>query len=511
MLRNRIVLGIFTGLALVLVTLALQLSLPGETLERSGPGEARVLFSADRKTVFAPGSCLTLRWQADNIREIYLNNVPAVGQDVRILCLNGGIQPTLRLVFEDSSIAEYTLPVEFLVEQPATWLLLGAAVLLLLAALYALLFRSKAAAPNAPPVSRASRFFAAIGIVFTVLLLTAVVLELAARFYFTQYGTRAEKIAYVYSQQEVETALTETVLLPYLEYGLSAEYPGHNHLGYRGETIEVPKPLGVYRIVVLGGSATYGTTAPYDEAYPYYLQQVLREEYGYLNVEVVNGGVAGYTSWHTLVDLAFRVTELQPDLVLLYNGLNDIAAREMSPDCYSGETPYLGLNPNRTLRAQLGERSPFVLYRLFATYFRWTPPPGDPHGLSVYSPIGCDYGTGDVAANVAANPPTFFERNMREMIAITQVNDIRIMLSTVAYDQDSSETEAYWRAAMAQHNDITTALATEFPGVLYYDYAAVAENGADYWNDFMHRNAEGNLLQARAYAAYLVEQGVIPE
>ncbi len=83
--------------------------------------------------------------------------------------------------------------------------------------------------------------------------------------------------------------------------------------------VQVPKPDGVYRIVAMGGSSTYGTPNPYDETYPYYLQQVLRDDYGETNVEVVNDGVPGYTSWHNLVDLSTRVLTLDPDLVILYH------------------------------------------------------------------------------------------------------------------------------------------------------------------------------------------------
>src|SRR6188474_800569 len=105
----------------------------------------------------------------------------------------------------------------------------------------------------------------------------------------------------------------------------------------------------------MGDSATYGTSNPYDETYPYFLGEVLRDEMGYTNVEVINGGVRHYTSWNLFVDLAFRVAELKPDLVIVYAGWNDMDAREVSPDCYSAPGPYLGLDPHHVVLAQPAE------------------------------------------------------------------------------------------------------------------------------------------------------------
>jgi lysophospholipase L1-like esterase len=98
----------------------------------------------------------------------------------------------------------------------------------------------------------------------------------------------------------------------------------------------------VFRIVTVGASTTYGFFLDDEETYPAQLQQVLREEYGYENVEVINAGVPYYTSWDALVNIAFRIPELEPDLVILYEAINDIYARNVLPDCYQGNNPMRG-------------------------------------------------------------------------------------------------------------------------------------------------------------------------
>src|SRR3989338_3463081 len=90
---------------------------------------------------------------------------------------------------------------------------------------------------------------------------------------------------------------------PYLSYALTKNYVSkdglnkHNSLGIRGEEITMPKPEGVFRIITLGGSTTYGSAVEdWREAYPAQMEKALKENYGYKNAEVINGGAGGYTS-----------------------------------------------------------------------------------------------------------------------------------------------------------------------------------------------------------------------
>jgi hypothetical protein len=89
----------------------------------------------------------------------------------------------------------------------------------------------------------------------------------------------------------------------------------HNSLGFRGEEIAIPKPAGRFRIAVLGGSGTYTIKVrDYRQSFPAQLERQLRETYGRTNVEVINAGVGGYNSWEILINLQFRVLDLQPTM-----------------------------------------------------------------------------------------------------------------------------------------------------------------------------------------------------
>ena len=96
-----------------------------------------------------------------------------------------------------------------------------------------------------------------------------------------------------------------------------------NSRGWRSPEVAVPKPAGVFRIACIGGSTTVeGVTN--ETTYPARLQAKLAATYGAGRIEVVNCGVSGVSSF-TELELLPSVLELQPDLVVHYNVINDLA------------------------------------------------------------------------------------------------------------------------------------------------------------------------------------------
>jgi len=81
----------------------------------------------------------------------------------------------------------------------------------------------------------------------------------------------------------------------------------------------MPKPPGEYRVVVLGGS----TVEHGDPALPQCLEEQLRKQ-GAENLRVYNFGVVSANSGNQLARLVFEVVDLKPDLVVFYDGVNDV-------------------------------------------------------------------------------------------------------------------------------------------------------------------------------------------
>jgi lysophospholipase L1-like esterase len=174
------------------------------------------------------------------------------------------------------------------------------------------------AAPSAsdshlPPSTSPSispRKQALFALVTLVLVLGAI--ELGVRLYHVarNVGTSDEPRGYVVQDPEAGYALKPG----YNEGGIRID-----RLGFRGPEVGVTKPPGVYRIVALGDSATFG---PHEVecAYPYLLPDLLAPR----PTEAVNAGVEGYRSDRALVHLRRDVMPLQPDLVTVFVGWNDL-------------------------------------------------------------------------------------------------------------------------------------------------------------------------------------------
>ncbi|MCK6556430.1 SGNH/GDSL hydrolase family protein [Candidatus Binatia bacterium] len=113
-----------------------------------------------------------------------------------------------------------------------------------------------------------------------------------------------------------------------------------NGAGFRSREFG-PKRAGVYRILALGDSGTFGVISPgsegklayVDEPYPQRLDRLLAERQGAERAEVFNAAVPGYNSFHGALLLRSKLRDLQPDLIAVRFGWNDHA---MSPAGESG-------------------------------------------------------------------------------------------------------------------------------------------------------------------------------
>jgi len=93
---------------------------------------------------------------------------------------------------------------------------------------------------------------------------------------------------------------------------------------------KIPKPDNLYRIIILGGSTVEGDGASGSTtALPAMLQDVLTSNYTIAKhprsrIQVINAGVGGYFSALELLYYISDMRHFQPDLVIAYNGWNDL-------------------------------------------------------------------------------------------------------------------------------------------------------------------------------------------
>lgn len=104
-------------------------------------------------------------------------------------------------------------------------------------------------------------------------------------------------------------------------YGWETAISINSH-GFRGREYSLQKPPGVFRIVVIGDSITFGNRLAPDENYPAVLE-FLYQQSG-KSVEVLNLALGGYDTLQEVATLADIGLSFDPDLVILGYCINDI-------------------------------------------------------------------------------------------------------------------------------------------------------------------------------------------
>jgi len=311
----------------------------------------------------------------------------------------------------------------------------------------------------------------------------------------------------------------------------------HNPLGYRGKEIVLPKPDNEFRIVCMGGSTTYDDSLDYCQTYPALLEDQLREE-GY-NVTIVNAGVDAWASYEILIALAFRVSYLDADMIVLYSGLNDFASRIVwPPEAYKGDNS--GTRPAfpSFLDAGIWEHSTLLRIILVSwggaepissLFLTWDSSSSSNHFFDfIYQIRAGTYPSGVFAQAplrqiLEQNPPLYFSRNLEHIVAIARERNMGVILATFAYantakglkrsfgiDERRADVAKDVMWGIEQMNGVIRRVAAKTDADLF-DFAKVFPNDLDYYFDGVHNNERGAALKAQLFARFICESHVIPE
>ncbi|PIP86563.1 hypothetical protein COV42_03065 [Candidatus Campbellbacteria bacterium CG11_big_fil_rev_8_21_14_0_20_44_21] len=310
---------------------------------------------------------------------------------------------------------------------------------------------------------------------------------------------------------------------PYLSFYPTPNYTNekgerHNSLGYRGEEIIQPKPDGVYRVVAIGGSTTYtAAVSSYKDAYPYLLEKELKK-HGLENVEVINAGVPFYDSWPILVNFQFRVLDLDPDLIIYYEGDNEIKTRMVYPhESYRGDNTGR-VSPPSITGTRIYDTS--VALRMIFSRFADISHFGDLSKLNsaetlVHFDYLNQYFSGEYPKGIFKeksaleiledNPPIYTERNLRNLVSVAKKQGVDVLFSTYAYSPlkgERTETPVYQKA-VEEHNSLIEDIAKR-EKILFYDFASEMSREPRYWiTDGVHVNEAGSALKAELFADFL--------
>lgn len=116
----------------------------------------------------------------------------------------------------------------------------------------------------------------------------------------------------------------------------------HNSMGLRDDEHPVEKPNGVFRILALGDSFTYGAGVSFNDSFLHRLEEMLNSRPGHMKVEIIKAGISRYYPEPERIFLEHYGLQYRPDLVLVGFLPNDIIDTHLGIDSIRvGPTGYL--------------------------------------------------------------------------------------------------------------------------------------------------------------------------
>lgn len=98
-----------------------------------------------------------------------------------------------------------------------------------------------------------------------------------------------------------------------------------NNMGFRGDNLFMPKPKNEFRIFMIGGSTTECLYIDDSQSINAILQHYLQKHVNStISVKVYNAGKSGDASDDHISMLAHRVVHLEPDMIIVLSGINDL-------------------------------------------------------------------------------------------------------------------------------------------------------------------------------------------
>jgi len=492
-----------------LAVLALVPMVPFSQTTPVNVGSATGSVTVADQVVWSLDVCVDLSWAVEGVRAIYVNEVGVPGEGSRAVCLREEGQPTLRVEPQMGDAAEVAVPMTVYAGQP--WVLVGAAAFLLVTLVGAGMMLTG----QNPAASRSRQITSVIELVLFGSLLSFGLLEGGMRLWFGLAAPREDYLRYMAPAAEVTLANTEIIPLPHVGYGAVPGEDGVNERGFRNPPVAIPKPDDTFRILALGGSTTFGQFVEQGDDYPAQLVTILRDDYGYQNVEIVNAGVNAYRTINSFVNMGTRGLDTDPDMVIVYHSINDTVLRWSQPDCYRGENPVRGIGYDAIVYPVAPALNPSVTVRFMQIQLGLIEDPntfqfwGQPANLCDNSVTVPTY-----AGRLDANPPIYFERNLISIYGIANAHGLPVMVATQTYDRDhynnGSELDRSLARGQEEHNAVVRGFEGQYDGLHVYDFDAEFEFNPDEWfNDGIHLNERGLRRQAEMFAAFIHENGLI--
>jgi len=296
-----------------------------------------------------------------------------------------------------------------------------------------------------------------------------------------------------------------------------------NNVGFRGDSLATPKPADEYRVFMVGGSSTECFYLDDDATFPRVAERELSAWRAQgRRIRVYNVGLSGAASDDHLAMVSHRLLHLEPDLIVVSAGINDLRRAIVGFDYLHFDTygpEHWVPNWKRALMKSQIARRIFYLRTGLST---------DPRRIQEDRPMKSQYGR---AATLQRSVPesdalpredvASYERNLRSLVGMLKANGVSLVLVTQPTTWDSADAgadswhwmrhyegvtyrEAAMDAAMERVNDVTRRVAAA-DSIPVYDIVREIPRTLDYFYDDCHFNTAGAAWVGSRVAAFLAE------
>lgn len=288
-----------------------------------------------------------------------------------------------------------------------------------------------------------------------------------------------------------------------------------NNMGFRGDYLTTPKPKDEFRVFIVGGSTT--ECFYLDDAKA--LSRALQDRLGGLaapniTIKVYGAGKSGDASDDHVSMIVHRIVHLEPDLIVLFAGVNDLTRSIYDYDYL--HYPRTQKNDTSTLfrwlatQYQIPRRLYYLERRFFPTEKQIR------EAVTLKSGIKNKIRLGDSAPISADRPKAdtrAYANNLRTIIGAGKANSVQLVFMTQPSTWNSSvdpETKE-WHAmlyrngvkyredfmdqALESFNDQMRTLAKEH-SIPLYDLAGAIPKSLEFFYDDVHLNERGAFVTA---------------
>jgi hypothetical protein len=291
---------------------------------------------------------------------------------------------------------------------------------------------------------------------------------------------------------------------PHVLYTRRRGRPGINSMGFADREYPRDRAPGVVRIACLGSAATEGDLVRREAAYPRQLEKALQERTGG-RFEVMNFGVAGWTTAETLVNYVLVVQDYAPDVVIVHEAASDVEPRAW---------PYFRSDYSHYRRSWSApcNSTPYRLLLRASDLFAWVETRDSrPLVLEKGAVEPLPPGSG-FQQTLAPETAGAFRRNVQTITEHVRLRGGRAVLATVPYDRASAPGLPPYAQGIDEHNQILRELA-QAGGDLLVDLDAEARKQPEALHrlfvDIVRMNPDGDRFKADVIAASLIAAGYL--